>query len=417
MAPRSFFPKADAYKLFLVFTAVQAFALTTVFTINLVYQVKQVGLNPLQLVLVGTTLELTAFLMEIPTGVVADVYSRRLSVILGFFLLGCGFIVEGSFPFFEALLLSQVIMGLGYTFLSGATSAWIVDEIGQARAGPAFLRAAQVAQLASFSAIFFSVALASISLQLTIVAGGLLLLLLSAILTAVMPEAGFQGRTAQERESWRTLFTTFRAGASLIRRRHILLLILLATVIHGAFSEGFDRLWTAHLLGNFTLPQLGPFDEILWFGIISAVSMPLTLAATEVLRRRLDLSDNRRVALTLIGVYAALIGSVLLFVLAERFALVLLGLWLTGAARAVRNPLMEAWINQHTESNVRATVLSIQGQADAFGQIAGGPVVGAIGLLSSVRLAISLSALLLLPILPVFRLTLNARRSGDAAAD
>ena len=417
MTPRSFFPKADAYKLFLFFTAVQAFALTTVFTINLVYQVKQVGLNPLQLVLIGTTLELTAFLMEIPTGVVADVYSRRLSVILGFFILGCGFIVEGSFPFFEALLLSQVIMGLGYTFLSGATSAWIVDEIGQARAGDAFLRAAQVAQVASFSAIFFSVALASISLQLTIVAGGLLLLLLSAALAAVMPEAGFQRRTSEERESWETLFRTFRAGASLIRRRHILLLIMLATVIHGAFSEGFDRLWTAHLLGNFTLPQLGPFDEILWFGVISAVSMPLTLAATEVLRQRLDMSDNRRVALTLIGVYAALIGSVLLFVLAERFAFVLLGLWLTGAARAVRNPLMEAWIIQHTESNVRATVLSIQGQADAFGQIAGGPVVGAVGLLSSVRLAISLSALLLLPILPVFRLTLNAKRSPNPAPD
>ena len=417
MTPRSFFPKASAYKLFLFFSAVQAFALTTVFTINLVYQVKQVGLNPLQLVLVGTTLELTAFLMEIPTGVVADVYSRRLSVILGFFLLGCGFIVEGSFPIFEALLLSQVIMGLGYTFLSGATSAWIVDEIGQERAGAAFLRAAQVAQLASFSAIFVSVALASVSLQLAIIAGGLLLLLLSAVLAAVMPEAGFQGRTADERESWKTLFATFRAGAALIRRRHILLLIMLATVIHGAFSEGFDRLWTAHLLGAFQLPPLGQFDEILWFGIISAVSIPLTLAATEVLRRRLDLTDSRRVARALIGVYAALIGSVLVFVLAERFALVLLGLWLTGAARAIRNPLMEAWVNQHTESDVRATVLSIQGQADAFGQIAGGPLVGAVGLLSSVRLAISLSALLLLPILPLFRLTLNAKRSQNAAQD
>ena len=192
---------------------------------------------------------------------------------------------------------------------------------------------------------------------------------------------------------------------------------MLATVIHGAFSEGFDRLWTAHLLSSFSLPQLGQLDEIVWFGIISAVSMPLTLAATELLRRRLDLTDSRRVAQTLIGVYIALIGSVLLFILAERFALVLLGLWLMGAARAVRNPLMEAWINQHTESDVRATVLSIQGQADALGQIAGGPVVGAIGLLSSVRMAISLSALLLLPILPVFRLTLNSKHSRHAASE
>ena len=30
-------------------------------------------------------------------------------------------------------------MGLGYTFLSGATSAWIVDEIGQGAGGSGFL--------------------------------------------------------------------------------------------------------------------------------------------------------------------------------------------------------------------------------------------------------------------------------------
>ena len=407
--------KVGAYKLYLLMIGVQAFALTTVFTINLVYQVKQVGLNPLQLVLIGTTLELTAFLMEIPTGVVADVYSRRLSVVLGFFLLGCGFIVEGSLPLFEALLVAQVVMGLGYTFLSGAMSAWIVDEIGQERAGQAFLRGAQMAQISSFAAIFVSVALASLSLQLTIVVGGLLLLALTAFLMMVMPEAGFRRRPDSDRESWQALFSTFREGLSLVRKRQILLLIMAATVIHGAFTEGFDRLWTAHLLQNFSLPPLGQLDEIVWFGIISAVAMPLTLAATEVIRRRLDVSDGRLVAATLIGVYVVMICSVLLFTLGESFALVLLGLWLTQAARGIRNPLMESWINRHTESEVRATVLSIQGQADAFGQIAGGPVVGVIGLLSSVRLAISVSAMMLLPILPVFRRTLRSVSSSSFA--
>lgn len=406
--------KPDAYKLFMLMTAVQSLALTTVFTINLVYQVRQVGLNPLQLVLVGTTLELTAFLMEIPTGVVADVYSRRLSVILGFLLLGIGFLVEGSLPIFEALLVAQVIMGLGYTFLSGATSAWVVDEIGPERAGGAFLRSSQVAQVTSFLAIFVSVALASISLQTAIIAGGVLLLLLAALLAIVMPERGFERRQSDERETWRALFSTLREGISVIRAGQILILIMLATVIHGAFSEGFDRLSIAHILENFSLPPLGPINEIAWFGIISAVSMPLSLGATEVLWRRLDMSNGRSVAKTLMLVYVVMIGSVLLFTLGESFALILLGLWLTQAARQVRNPLMEAWINLYVESDVRATVLSIQGQADAFGQIAGGPVVGAIGLASSVRTAISVSGLMLLPILLVFRRTLG--RESDAAS-
>ncbi len=406
-------PRADAYKLYLFMTAVQAVALTTVFTINLVYQVQQVGLNALQLVLVGTTLELTAFLMEIPTGVVADVYSRRLSVIVGFLLLGIGFIVEGGLPIFEALLVAQVIMGLGYTFLSGATSAWIVDEIGYERASGAFLRSSQVAQVASFLAIGLSIALASYSLQLAIITGGVILLVLSALLALVMPERGFARSAAGERESWRTFSATLRDGIRLIRARQILLLIIITMVIHGAFSEGFDRLSTAHILQNFQLPPLGALNEIAWFGIISAVSMPLTLGATEVIRRRLDLTDGRTVAQTLTAVYLVMIGSVLLFTLGQSFALILLGFWLTQAARGLRNPLMDAWLNLYVESDVRATVLSIGGQADAFGQIAGGPVVGAIGLWRSVRVAIACSALMLLPILLVFRRTLRPPPSDE----
>jgi hypothetical protein len=53
------------------------YALT--FTLSLVYYVKDVGLSPLQMVLVGTVLEASCFLFEIPTGIVADLYSRRLS--------------------------------------------------------------------------------------------------------------------------------------------------------------------------------------------------------------------------------------------------------------------------------------------------------------------------------------------------
>lgn len=399
--------KLNPYHLFLLMSGIQAFALTLVYTVNLVYQVTQVGLNPLQLVLVGTALELTVFLLEIPTGVVADVYSRRWSVILGFILVGVGIIIEGSFPLFGAIVLSAIIAGAGYTFLSGATSAWIVDEIGLERANNAFLRSSQVSQVMSFIGIIVSILLASISLQLAIVTGGVILLALAILLMVIMPEDGFQRIPASERESWADLFSTFREGAKLVRMRRILMVILLIAVIFGAFNEGFDRLWTAHVLTNFTLPPLGEFDEIVWFGIISAVFMPVTLLATEWLQRNVDLTDNQAVTRILGFVYTGMIGSVLLFTQAQVFGLALLGLWLTGMLRTIRYPLMEAWINQHAESKVRATVLSIWGQADAFGQIAGGPVVGAIGALAGVRIAITVSALMLTPLIFVFNRTLK----------
>ena len=112
----------------------------TAFTVIMVFQVTEVGLNPLQLVLLGTTLEVTALLFEVPTGVVADVYSRRLSVIIGVFIIGVGMAMQ-ALPTFGLLLLAQVVWGIGYTFTSGATDAWLVDEVGDQNAGEVFLRA------------------------------------------------------------------------------------------------------------------------------------------------------------------------------------------------------------------------------------------------------------------------------------
>jgi len=66
------------------------------FTTYSVYYITALGLDPLQLVFVGTVLELTVLVFEGVTGVVADTYSRRRSIIAGMFILGFGFILEGS---------------------------------------------------------------------------------------------------------------------------------------------------------------------------------------------------------------------------------------------------------------------------------------------------------------------------------
>lgn len=120
----------EAKKVYLILSSASAFFFTTVFTINLVYQLQVVHLSPLQLVLVGTVLEVTIFLTQVPTGALADVYSRRLAVIVGLVLMGVGSLLEGVIPQFWAILLSQVFWGAGVTFTDGADSAWIADEVG-----------------------------------------------------------------------------------------------------------------------------------------------------------------------------------------------------------------------------------------------------------------------------------------------
>ncbi len=74
--------KLDPYTIYMIQEGSSSLFFHTIVTVNLVYQATTVGLNPLQLVLVGTTLEAAAFLGEIPTGIVADIYSRRLGTVI-----------------------------------------------------------------------------------------------------------------------------------------------------------------------------------------------------------------------------------------------------------------------------------------------------------------------------------------------
>ncbi len=110
------FQKRDAFVVFLILQGASSLLFALIFTVDMVYQVTVVDLNPLQLVLVGTLLEIIVFCFEVPTGIVADTYSRRLSVILGTVLLGFGFMIEGAVPRFEVVLFSQIFFDFSFTF-------------------------------------------------------------------------------------------------------------------------------------------------------------------------------------------------------------------------------------------------------------------------------------------------------------
>src|ERR1051325_9227396 len=115
--------------LFIEFSASAFFSM--MFVVTSLYEATVAGLTPVQLILVGTALEVSAFVFEVPTGIVADVYSRKLSIIIGYLLMGIGFLVEGFFPSFLPILMAQVIWGLGYTFTSGATQMTCAIKIGR----------------------------------------------------------------------------------------------------------------------------------------------------------------------------------------------------------------------------------------------------------------------------------------------
>lgn len=397
--------RLDPELAYLILRGGSAFFYTLVFTVNMVYQVTRVGLNPLQLVLVGTTLEITVFLFEVPTGVVADVYSRRLSILIGLFIIGLGFLTEGLFPAFVAMLTAQILWGLGHTFTSGATQAWIVDEIGEESAGRVFLRGSQMDTLGGLLGVAASIVLGSILINLPIVTGGAAFIALSLFLALTMPEHGFRPAPPGERNSWQSMRRALRDSLQLVRVHPALLTIFGIGLFYGLYSEGYDRLWTAHLLNDITLPRIGGLSPVVWFGLISAGGSLLTLAATEIVQRRLDMKQVARLTRTLFAFSALLVGSLIGFALAGNFLLALGLVWAVDVLRSLIGPLYDTWINQRLDSRVRATVISMSGQVDAIGQIAGGPGVGVIGNTVSIRAALLTSALILSPVLALYART------------
>ncbi len=74
-----------------------------------------------------------------------------------------------------------------------------------------------------------------------------------------------------------------------------------------------------------------------------------------------------------------------------------------GALRSAYGPLMTAWLNRLFPDNARATLFSMYGQADAVGQVVGGPWLGALAKNAGIAIALSVSSLVLLPAVGLYR--------------
>jgi MFS family permease len=381
------------------------------FTTYAVYYVSTLKLNPLQLVLVGTVIELTVFLCEIPTGVVADAYSRKVSVIISMFVMAGAYLLEGAIPYLGALygiipaigllMLAETIRGFGWTFQSGALDAWLADEVGEDAVGEVFLRAEEISRIAGLVGVAISVGLSSISLNIPYLAGGGLHVAMGIIVLTMLKETNFKPTPRDERGNFTRMKATLADGLRSVRSNPVLLSLVAVTLFAGAASEGIDRLWTAHML-SFALPIIGTLNPVVWFGIIRVVTSISGIFSARFARKSVNTANQSEVRRWLVGVTALRLPLLVAFGLAGNFTMAVVAFCAMRAVDSISQPLFNTWLNQNVESGTRATVLSMVGQTDAIGQVGGGPIVGFVGNRYSLRAAMLLSALFLSPVLAVY---------------
>ena len=394
--------RPDPYKVYLFLSFAVGLLIASGFCTSY-YETATAGLGPLQLTVVGAAMVLSRLLFEIPTGVVADLYSRRLSVIVGLALIGLGMLVEGLFPFFVPILLAQALWGLGYTFTSGATQAWLSDEIGEERANRAFLTAKRYDLYGNLIGVLMGMLLGSLtSVSTLILASGAGWIALAVLLTFLMSEQGFKPTKPEERNTFQHMGDILRKGIRTVRLRPALLAVLGVTLFC-SLTLGLDKLWVWHLVNRFDLPILFGNSALAFFGLLELGGILLSIFLTHQVEKRFEVLEPRRVGRLMFAVTAVTAVSIAAFGWVP-FLVLACGLYLViYSLGELTDPLLMAWMNQRLDPDVRATILSLTAQAESVGQAVGGLVIGMLANVFTVPLALLAAGGLLIPALGFIR--------------
>jgi DHA3 family tetracycline resistance protein-like MFS transporter len=289
--------------------------------------------------------------------------------------------------------------GFAYTFTSGAEEAWISDEVGVEKVGRVFLKGSRIKYIGSVGGLILQVGIGVFSLRAGVIAGGAATALAGILCVFFMPETAFRRRPREERGSaFAELRLTASNGVRYAWAAPVILLLVGVYFFMGMSSEAFDRLKEAHFLRDVGVP--GDLDPVIFFGILWLAGMILAFFATGWLIKRFETGGRKVITSVLLALTVAEMLAMLAFGLTTSAWLAIVGMNGVFLARNLAWPLYTIWLNEQiTHSSVRATVLSISGQADAIGQAAGGPVLGAIGNVWGIRAALTTGALVIAPAL------------------
>jgi len=343
-------------------------------------------LSAAQLLLLGTVKEVTILLAEIPTGVVADLRSRKTSVILGFGCAGTGIVLAGIGTTFVVVALGQVFWSLGSTFRSGAETAWVTDELGSAEAvEPLLIRRARLGLLGVVAGVALSAAVAKASsLGVALVLVGAILISWGVVLMATMPETGFtplQGPGSPLQRFIKVL----RVGAQTTRNIGALRRLFIVVAMAGFASEAVDRLYVARFE---ELPESFVSIDATLVGGITIVQALIGAGALLLLKNRLQGSS---LVPWLAVLHAGTAVGALLLSKGNLLLVAAIGVMTTGTLRAVAQPVVEAWTNNFAEPEHRATTHSFLGQAQSMGEISGGIGLGVVATAFDISTALLVS--------------------------
>ena len=317
-------------------------------------------------------------LFELPTGVVADTLGRRISFLLSIAVLGTGTFGYVALSSIDAGIVAfcavSVVLGLGFTFYSGAMEAWLVDGLRHlgydGELDQIFSRGQIVSGLAMLVGTIGGGALGQIDLALPFLMRTVLLGVLFGLAFVGMHDLGFIPRRVPWRELPHEASKIAADGVAFGWKHRSLRLLMIATAVQSGFMAWAWYAWQPYFL------QLLASDAVWIAGVVAAllaVSMMVGNAIVEVAMR----FCGRRTTLFLGagGVFSfSLVGVGVVDSFVPALALLCLG----GVTMGVQTPVRQAFVHHIVPSQQRATVVSFDSMVSGGGSVVGQSGLGAL---------------------------------------
>jgi MFS family permease len=360
------------------------------------------GLSIFEVFVANAAFTAAMALFEVPTGVVADTRGRRASFLLSEATLAVGTLAYvGVAAIHGGLLLfclAGVILGLGYTFYSGAVEAWLVDALKTVgyrhELDRVFARASIVSSIAMIVGTVGGGLLGQLDLALPYLARAALVLIAFAVGYHTMHDIGFTPRTMRLQGIVGEMRKVARAGITYGWRAPAVRLLVMESFVAWGFFAWAWYAWQPYFL------ELYGKDAIWLSGLIAAL-FSLAGIAGNALVGRLAKPGRRRTTI-LLGASVVTTATMVATGAVRSFWITVPVFLLGAVAGGVLQPVRQTYLHQSIPTSERATLVSFDSMVGSLGSVGGQTGLGFLSQERSIPAGFVIGGLATVLTLPIF---------------
>ena len=384
ISPPNGYTASRVQRVYLLLTLLTTLAASFIWGINTLFLL-DAGLSNTEAFAANAFFSIGMVIFEVPTGVVADTRGRRLSFMFGALTLLLSTLAyllmwQIEAPFI-GWALASILLGLGFTFFSGATEAWLVDALSatgfEGNLETVFGRGQTIAGVAMLSgSVLGGIVAQMTSLGVPYVLRAIMLGV--ALLAAFwfMKDLGFKAKTdISTRDAVKEIARGSIDGG--LRNRPVRWMMLAAPFTGGVGFYAFYAMqpYLLELYGDPSAYSIAGLAAAIVAGaqIVGGLSVPIVRRffslRTNVIFLAVALESVILAALAVVGFNMDTLGMTAFYL-----AIVLLVLW--ALVFAIAGPIRQAFLNGIIASEQRATVLSFDSLMGSIGGAVAQPALG-----------------------------------------